>query len=105
MGYIVEISEHKLDKATDYAEKMLKYGGMLMQCLSEWEDESGYGERGGSQGGYSRSMMGSRGDYGSRGGYNQRGDMGYREDEEWDDEEMMHERRGRRRRDSMGRYR
>lgn len=99
MGYIVEISEHKLDKATDYAEKMLKYGGMLMQCLTEWEDESGYGERGGSQGGYSRSMMGSRG------GYNQRGDMGYREDEEWDDEEMMHERRGRRRRDSMGRYR
>lgn len=110
MGYIIEISEHKLDKATDYAEKMLKYGGMLMQCLTEWEDESGYGERGGSQGGYSRSMMGSRGDYGSRnygsrGGYNQRGDMGYREDEEWDDEEMMHERRGRRRRDSMGRYR
>lgn len=99
MGYIVEISEHKLDKATDYAEKMLKYGGMLMQCLTEWEDESGYGERGRSQGGYSRSMMGSRG------GYNQRGDMGYREDEEWDDEEMMHERRGRRRRDSMGRYR
>lgn len=99
MGYIVEISEHKLDKATDYAEKMLKYGGMLMQCLTEWEDESGYGERGGSQGGYSRSMMGSRG------GYNQRGNMGYREDEEWDDEEMMHERRGRRRRDSMGRYR
>lgn len=102
MGYIVEISEHKLDKATDYAEKMLKYGGMLMQCLTEWEDESGYGERGGSQGGYSRSMMGSRGGYGMRGG-----DMSYRDEEEWDDEEMerMGERRGRRRRDSMGRYR
>jgi hypothetical protein len=105
MGYVIEISEHKLDKATDYAEKMLKYGGMLMQCLTEWDEEGGYGERSGSQGGYSRSMMGSRGDYGSRGGYNQRGDMGYREDGEWDDEEMMHERRGRRRRDSMGRYR
>lgn len=101
MGYIVEISEHKLDKATDYAEKMLKYGGMLMQCLTEWEDESGYGERGGSQGGYSRSMMGSRsGSYGSRGG-----DMSYRDEEEWEDDEMMGERRGRRRRDSMGRYR
>jgi hypothetical protein len=100
MGYIVEISEHKLDKATDYAEKMLKYGGMLMQCLTEWEDESGYGERGGSQGGYSRSMMGSRGGYGMRGG-----DMSYRDEEEWEDDEMMGERRGRRRRDSMGRYR
>lgn len=100
MGYIIEISEHKLDKATDYAEKMLKYGGMLMQCLTEWEDESGYGERGGSQGGYSRSMMGSRGGYGMRGG-----DMSYRDEEEWEDDEMMGERRGRRRRDSMGRYR
>lgn len=101
MGYIVEISEHKLDKATDYAEKMLKYGGMLMQCLSQWEEESGYGERsGGSYG--SRSMMGSDG-YGGR--YSR---MNYREDDEreiWDDDEMMAERRGRRRRDSMGRYR
>lgn len=95
---MIEISEHKLDKATDYAEKMLKYGGMLMQCLTEWEDESGYGERGGQES-YSRSMMGSRGSYGMRGG-----DMSYRDEEEWDDE-MMGERRGRRRRDSMGRYR
>lgn len=102
MGYVIEISEHKLDKATDYAEKMLKYGGMLMQCLNEWEEESGYGDRGGSQGGYSRSMMGSDG-YGGR--YSR---MNYREDDEremWDDDEMIAERRGRRRRDSMGRYR
>lgn len=105
MGYVIEISEHKLDKATDYAEKMLKYGGMLMQCLSEWEEESGYGDRGGSQGGYgSRSMMGSRGDYGSR-SYGSRGGYGNRDDEWDDDDEMMAERRGRRRRDSMGRYR
>lgn len=108
MGYIVEISEHKLDKATDYAEKMLKYGGMLMQCLTEWEDESGYGERGGSS--YSGSGR-SSGSYGSRYGmrsrydnYGQRGDYGYKDDEDWDDEEMMGERRGRRRRDSRGRY-
>ena len=110
MGYVIEISEHKLDKATDYAEKMLKYGGMLMQCLTEWEDESGYGERGGSS--YSGSGR-SSGSYGSRGGYGMRsrydnygsrgGDMGYRDEEdEWEDE--MGERRGRRRRDSRGRY-
>lgn len=98
--YMVEISEHKLNKATDYAEKMLKYGGMLMQCLTEWENEGGFGERGGmnyrDEEEYGRSMMGSRGGYGSRGG------MNYRE-EDWDDEEMS-ERRGGRRRRSNGRY-
>lgn len=94
---MIEISEHKLDKATDYAEKMLKYGGMLMQCLSEWGEESGYGERGDEE--YSRSMMGNRRGYGSR-----NGGMNYREDE-WEEDEMSERRGGRRRRDSMGRYR
>lgn len=96
MGYMIEITEHKLEKATDYAEKMLKYGGMLMQCLSQWEEESGYGERSGSS-------YGSRyGGYGSR--YGERS-MNYRDEEEWADEEMNERRGGRRRRDSMGRYR
>lgn len=95
--FMIEISEHKLDKATDYAEKMLKYGGMLMQCLSEWGEESGYGERGDEE--YRRSMMGNRMGYGSRyGGTNPRED-------EWEDDEMSERRGGRRRRDSMGRYR
>jgi hypothetical protein len=94
---MIEISEHKLDKATDYAEKMLKYGGMLMQCLSEWGEESGYGERGDEE--YSRSMMGNRRGYGGR-----NGGMNYREDE-WEEDEMSERRGGRRRRDSMGRYR
>lgn len=95
--YMIEISENKLDKATDYAEKMLKYGGMLMQCLSEWGEESGYGERGDE--GYSRSMMGNRRVYGGR-----NGGMNYRDDE-WEEDEMSERRGGRRRRDSMGRYR
>lgn len=93
--YMIEITEDKLNKATDYAEKMLKYGGMLMQCLTEWEEENGMRERGG----YSRSMMGQRGDYR---GYGSRGGMGYRDDEDWDDEDEMHERRRRNRR--TGRY-
>ena len=99
--YMVEVTEHKLNKATDYAEKMLKYGGMLMQCLTEWSEESGFGERGGKNyreyehDEYSRSMMGHGG---------RKHGMNYRDDDdEWDDE--MNERRGRRRRDSMGRYR
>ena len=95
--FMIEISEHKLDKATDYAEKMLKYGGMLMQCLSEWGEESGYGERGDEE--YRRSMMGNHMGYGSR-----YGGMNPREDE-WEDDEMSERRGGRRRRHSMGRYR
>lgn len=103
--YMIEIETKEMEKASEYAEKALKYMGKVMQCLSEWEEEGGYGDRGGSQGGYgSRSMMGSRGDYGSR-SYGSRGGYNQRDEEEWDDDEMMAERRGRRRRDSMGRYR
>lgn len=93
--YMIEITEQKLNKATDYAEKMLKYGGMLMQCLTEWGEENGMGERTNYRdGGYSRYSGG--GVYGSRGG------MGYRDDEDWEDEDEMHERRRRNRR--TGRY-
>lgn len=103
--YMIEIETKEMEKASEYAEKALKYMGKVMQCLTEWEDEGGYGDRGGSQGGYgSRSMMGSRGDYGSR-SYGSRGGYNQRDEDEWDDDEMMAERRGRRRRDSMGRYR
>lgn len=103
---MIEIETKEMDKASEYAEKALKYMGKVMQCLTDWEEEGGYGERSG-QGSYSRSMMGSRGGYyGSRGGYGMHGDdMSYRDEEEWEDDDMMGERRGRRRRDSMGRYR
>lgn len=108
--YMIEISETKLDKMAEYTEKMLRYGGRLMSCLSEIDEKYGerseddysmrYGERSG--GNRYGGSYGSRYDYGMRGG-----SMNYR-DEEWDEdeEEMMHERRGgrRRRRDSRGRY-
>lgn len=95
---MIEISEHKLDKATDYAEKMLKYGGMLMQCLSEWGEESGHGER---SGGYGNRYGNRYEDMGSRGVYGNRGGMNYRDEDEWEEEQMMGERRRRR---SNGRY-
>jgi hypothetical protein len=93
--YMVEITEDKIDKATEYAEKMLKYGGKLMQCLSEWQEEGGMDEREGMP--YmNRNRYGEReeqGRYGNRGG-----SMGYRDDDDdWDMQE-------RRRRDSRGRY-
>ena len=73
--YMIEIESNEMHKASDYAEKALKYMGKVMQCISSWEDEYGYGERG----------------------------MNYRDEDEYDEE--MSERRGRRRRDSQGRYR
>ena len=108
--YMIEIETKEMDKASEYAEKALKYMGKVMQCLTEWEEEGehGYGEREGySHEGrsYRKDMMGSR--YGMRSrydNYGQRGDYGYKDDEDWDEDEMMGERRGRRRRDSRGRY-
>ena len=104
MGYLVEISESKVSKMSEYAEDAIHAMGRLMSCLASLEN-GGYGER-------------SEGRYGNRYGG---GDIGYRhEDEEMrmgmrgrsmgyremdDDDEDFGERRGRRRRDSMGRYR
>jgi hypothetical protein len=109
MGYVIEISDSKVDKMSEYVEDMLWAGGELMHCLEKMKGESGYGEREGySHEGrsYRKDMMGSR--YGMRSrydNYGQRGDYGYKDDDDWDEDEMMGERRGRRRRDSMGRYR
>lgn len=101
--YMIQIESNEMHKASDYAEKALKYMGKVMQCISSWEDEYGYGEREsygsrygerggqGSRGGYGSRYdeMSERGRYGSRGG-----SMGYRDEEEWDEEESIGERRG-----------
>jgi hypothetical protein len=59
---VIRIEESKVDKMSDYAEKMLKYGGKIMQCLEELSDgemgerdddddeEEDFGMRGGSMG-------------------------------------------------------
>lgn len=100
--YMIEIETKEMEKASEYAEKALKYMGKVMQCISSWEDEA-YGERDGmnyrGDEGYSRSMMGNRRGYGGR-----NGGINYRDDE-WEEDEMSERRGGRRRRDSMGRYR
>lgn len=99
---VIEIKEDKFEKIAEYTEKMLKYGGKIMSCLSEVGEEygmsfreGGYGDRGMNyRDGESYSRYGKR--MGMRGG-----SMGYRDDEDWDDDEM-NERRGRRR--SNGRF-
>jgi hypothetical protein len=106
---VIEITEKKYDKLSEHIEESLRHMGKAMSCIAEigepyglgYRDDESMGYREGySHGGrsYRKDMMGSRYDnYGMRGG------MGYK-DEEWMDEDEMHERRGRRR-DSMGRYR
>lgn len=99
---MIEVSESKIGKMAEYAEKMLRYGGKLMSCIDtiergEYGDREGYREDGSSYG--SRYGMRSRYD-----NYGQRGDYGYRDEEDWEEMEEMGERRGRRRRDSRGRY-
>lgn len=100
--YMIQIEESKVEKMSELAEKMLKYGGKLMQCIEEMSEESGmgmreggYGNRGGQGGGSYGSRYGNRmgergGGYGNR--YGERGSMDYRDDDEWEDE--MNERRG-----------
>ena len=97
--YMIEIETKEMDKASEYAEKALKYMGKVMQCISSWEDEA-YGERGGMN--YREHEEYGR--YGKHsGGMNERYPyMGMRDDEEYEDE--MNERRGGRRRRSNGRY-
>lgn len=97
MGYIIEISENKVEKMADYAEKMLRYGGKLMSCIDEINEERGfherrnYGHRDGS------SSYGSR--YGMR-----HEDYGRDDDSEWEEMRERDYMGERRHRDSRGRY-
>lgn len=96
---VIEISEKKYDKLSEHIEESLRHLGKAMSCIAEIGEPYGLGYRDEEQmmypdGRHSRSMMGSR--YGMRGGY------GRRDDDDWDEDEMMGERRRRSRR--TGRY-
>ena len=45
MATIIEVQDQKIEHLSEYAEKVLKYGGKLMQCLEELSSKSSYGER------------------------------------------------------------
>lgn len=87
MGYMIEISESKKEKLSEHIEKALHELGKAMACVEQFGGE--YGQRGGSYGNR-YDDMGMRGRYGMR------------DDEDWDEDEMMGERRRRSRR--TGRY-
>ena len=44
MATIIEMKEGKLEHLSEYAEKVLRYGGKLMQCIEELEEKSKYDE-------------------------------------------------------------
>lgn len=91
---MIEITESKAHEMAEHAEKVLKHGGKLMQCIEELCEDSRMGERGGyGRGRYGNRMDGGR--YGNR--------YGMRDDDDWeDDDPYMGERRGRSMR--TGRY-
>lgn len=99
MTYI-EISESKKEKLSEHIEKALHELGKAMACVEQF---GSMGERseGGRYGNRYDDMGYRNDDEEMRMGM--RGRMGYREMD--DDDEDFGERRGRRRRDSMGRYR
>lgn len=75
--YMVEITEDKLSNLAENAEKMLRYGGKVMQCIDEMQG-SRMGERN-YRGDYRNDYRGNYRD-GYRGGYRDDDDMftGYR---------------------------
>lgn len=89
MGYMIEITESKVEHLADTIGKMLHYGGMAMHCVEEMRQEHGYmGERGGM------SRYGMREHEMPREDYDRMGERYTREP--WDEEPyMMGERRGR----------
>ena len=87
MGYMIEISESKKEKLSEHIEKALHEMGKAMACVEQFGGE--YGQRGGSYGNR-YDDMGDRGRYGMR------------DDDDWDEDEMIGERRRRSRR--TGRY-
>ena len=87
---MIEITESKAEEMAEHAEKVLKHGGKLMQCIEELCENSRFGERGGyGERGYGR--FGMRDD--EMRDYDR---MGERHPREWEDDPyMMGERRGR----------
>ena len=47
MATIIEVQDQKIENLSEYAEKILRYGGKLMQCLEDISSKHGYAERGG----------------------------------------------------------
>lgn len=83
--YMIQIEEPKFEKMAEYTEKMLKYGGKLMSCLSEVGEHHGMSFRDDEE---HHRMMEERYPYENR-------HINYRDNDDYDEDEI-HERRYRR---------
>lgn len=45
MAYMIQITEEKKEKLSEMCEKMLHYGGKMMQCLESLDDDREMGMR------------------------------------------------------------
>lgn len=71
MGYIIEITEDKVESLSEHLEKGLRHIGKAMQCLEEFSSGEEMGERRMDYDDYGEEDMGRRGGY-NRGGYGER---------------------------------
>lgn len=84
--FMIQIEESKFEKMAEYTEKMLKYGGKLMSCISEIGEHHGMSFRDDEK----HRMMREE-----HYPYHHEGRMNYRDDDDYDEDEI-HERRYRR---------
>ncbi len=68
---VIQISSDKIEHLGNLTEKMLRYGGKVMQCVEELKEHGSYGER-------DDFDFDERDDFDERGGYGERGDYGER---------------------------
>lgn len=92
---MIEISDSKIDKMSEYVEEMLWAGGELMHCLEKMKGGHGYGHKDHDESRYSHYHENPHDVMPAR------GRMGYRGDDEWDEDDMNERRRRSRR---TGRY-
>ena len=60
MATIIEVQDSKIEHLSEYAEKVMKYGKKLMECLDEIDSKDGYSERQGNRGRYGIHYGGDR---------------------------------------------
>lgn len=60
MATIIEVQDSKIEHLSEYAEKVMKYGKKLMECLDEIDSKDGYSERQGNRGRYGIRYGGDR---------------------------------------------
>lgn len=52
MATIIEVQDSKIEHLSEYADKVMKYGKKLMECLDEIGSKGDYSERYGNRGRY-----------------------------------------------------